>query len=167
MINISVKEFSKGLKDYLESISITEQEVLEILYKNIPADIINRFAEIEAENRALREQVAANTKTLNTISIYLGLYMKNEVDDTGLWVEDLTDGDNITHIESLLLDVENQRLFGAPGNVIFKDLIIPFVSDQITASITMDYNFIENIADFNAPAGSSTFSIDRYSYEVK
>ena len=66
MINLSVKEFSKGLKAYLESISITEQEVLEILYKNIPADIINRFAEIEAENRALREQVAANTKTLNT-----------------------------------------------------------------------------------------------------
>lgn len=159
MGRITIDNLSESLKDYLKTVGIPEDRVIQLIKENTQ-DILSRLYDVEKDVSRLNDKVI-------DILIYLDIASGSEVDDVGYWYDPLNNGDNIVHIEGLILDPERKRIFGAPGNVIFKELSIPFKSDQIKITIDMDNNFIENISNISVSQGSSVLNIERYSYEVK
>ena len=163
-------ELSKGLKDYINNVGITEEQVLELINSNVPIEVLD-----------VKQQVAKNTLNISTISnnvnilenkmleilVYLDLSNNTETDSTGYWYDPLTNGNNIIFMEGAHLDADRQRIFGAPGNVIFKNLEIPFVSDQIRITVNIDNNFLETTYKYSASVGDKNITVDNYTYKVE
>ena len=171
---ITIDELSEELKAYLQNVGVSEEKIVELINTNIPQDVTNNISSMEvklaeAESTINRmENIINNLQSkLIDVMIYINMSSGSEVDNVGYWYDDLSTGASVTFIEGLTLDTDRNRIFGAPGNVIFKELKAPFNSDQVKITLDFDNNFVESVSEFNANAGDTQISIDNYVYKVE
>ena len=182
MSKITLDNLSDNLKAYLEGLGLTEEQVLNIINNNLPQDLVGKVNNIEASLSEVNNNVKnvveeVNNKMANSlnvlqnkvIDILINLNITNSsgVDNSGYWFDDLSKEGNITFIEGLVVDTDRNRIFGAPGNVIFKQLDVPFTAKAVNVTIDFDNNFIESVSNFNVNAGESQVTIDNYVYKVE
>ena len=182
MGHITIKEFSNELVEYLNKLGLTEEQVINIINDNLPQDLVDKVNNVEASLSEVNNNVnnvveEVNNKMANSlnvlqnkvIDIMINLNITNSsgVDNSGYWFDDLSKEGNITFIEGLVVDTDRNRIFGAPGNVIFKQLDVPFTAKAVNVAIDFDNNFIESVSNFNVNAGESQVTIDNYVYKVE
>lgn len=173
-MNLTIGDLSVGLIDYIGENSLTEAEVVELINYFVPQQTLEKINNIDNLMTTQERQIEDVTNNVNDlrqkvldILEYLDLSNNSNVDDVGYWYDDLKSGENIAYIENITLDTARQRLFGAPGNVIFKNLGIPFTSDEVKIQINMDNNFIESISEFSASIGDTEITVSNYTYKVE
>ena len=160
MGKITIDEMSNSLKEYLSSMGITEERVIELINANISQDT-------EAKILFLENQITKLQQELVTVMIELELKESGNIDSEGVWYDTFTDANSVTYIEGLVLDIVEGRIYGAPGNVILNDINVPFSAVGVDFQVTLDNNFIDNIYEGNVEAGSTNISLNKYTYEFK
>ncbi len=172
----TINDMSKGLKDYLNAYGVSEERVIELINESIPdyiTDITGKIEAIDLEQRVQDNRIAINANNIyemkrDMVSVMLHLNFSTDVEitDAGYWYDGLTDATYIEYIETLVLDMDRHRIYGDEGNVIFKDLNIPFACNELSISVDMDRNFVESVSYVNAGIGESIIQIDTYTYKV-
>ena len=123
--------------------------------------------EVERELSILKDQINKLSSKQLEILIYLELSNDSSVDETGYWFDSLSTADNILYISGLTVDTDRQRIKGSSGEVIFKNIEIPFISNGIRYVHELDDNFFESIMDKRIEANTNVIEIEKYSYEFK
>lgn len=127
----------------------------------------NITGEIATEISILKNEYNILSNKVLDMAIELDLEINSTADEAGYWYDNLNNNKNIVAIDGLRLDISKKSLYGYSGNVIFRNVDIPFISNKIRYIHELDNNFIENIVDKTYDKNSTEINLNKYSYEIR
>lgn len=166
----------QDLIDRVDNVEVSVGEVRDSVTETDESveDLKGSITSLTNEIKAKDEIITSLSNTVDTlqnklidIMIYLNMMTNEGINSSGQWYDDLSTGDNITFIEGIVLDVDRRRIMGASGNVIFKQIDVPFSCDKVRIAVDFDNNFIEAVSDFTTNIGDTEIVIDNYVYKVE
>lgn len=92
-------------------------------------DVIS--GQIQTDISVLKNSYNKLSEKVLDILIYLELESEVTVDEAGYWYDTLANGNNIVAIEGLKLDLNRKCITGEIGNVIFRDVVLPFSANRV------------------------------------
>ncbi|NJJ36686.1 hypothetical protein GSQ51_17790 [Clostridioides difficile] len=127
----------------------------------------NITGEIATEIAILKNEYNILSNKVLDMAIELDLEINSTADEAGYWYDNLNNNNNIVAMDGLRLDTSKKSLYGYSGNVIFRNVDLPFISNKIRYIHELDNNFIENIVDKAYDKNSTEINLNKYSYEIR
>ena len=128
-------------------------------------DVIS--GQIQTDISVLKNSYNKLSEKVLDILIYLELESEVTVDEAGYWYDTLANGNNIVAIEGLKLDLNRKCITGEIGNVIFRDVVLPFSANRVRYIYDMDNNFVETKSSNTYLKEQKDITLNKYSYEIR
>ncbi len=128
-------------------------------------DVIS--GQIQTDISVLKNSYNKLSEKVLDILIYLELESEVTVDEAGYWYDTLANGNNIVAIEGLKLDLNRKCITGEIGNVIFRDVVLPFSANRVGYIHDMDNNFVETKSSNTYLKEQKDITLSKYSYEIR
>ena len=128
-------------------------------------DVIS--GQIQTDISVLKNGYNKLSEKVLDILIYLELESEVTVDEAGYWYDTLANGNNIVAIEGLKLDLNRKCITGEIGNVIFRDVVLPFSANRVRYIHDMDNNFVETKSSNTYLKEQKDITLNKYSYEIR